>query len=167
MQQFKTLFTILVSILFLFGSCSSDDEYVKPTIIGTWVTGDRILKTDMQEHADFVKMINVYLAYDSQEDYTISTVYTERDMQTTATPKKPGLPTIVKQASDYTLEGDSIIIEDDNIILRAYCNIGEKILIMRRTVKKAEMELILKDIGTDPGIVPENFVGEYSTYEFR
>lgn len=168
MRQFKILFTIFVSIPFLLNSCSSsDDEYVKPTIIGTWVTGDRVLKTDNQEHTDFVKLINLYLAQDSQEDYIISTVYTERDIQTTTTPRRAGLPIRVKQAADYTINGDSIFIEDDNIILRAHYNVGEKVLILRRTVKNAELELILRDIAVDPSIIPDNFTGEYSTYEFR
>ena len=173
MKNLSLFISISLITIFSFVACGDDNDKSEYIIDGTWTIGDRILTTESEdaEHIAFVKTVNSNLKYEIDEQYTINKTYTFRVypqgyISTKYTPKKDGLNTPTPQPVDYELKGDSLYITENNAVLKAYCNIGEKILITRYKVTEKELTPILEYAGIIIE-VPENFVGEYSSYEMR
>ena len=168
MKNFITSITILITGIFLFTGCSDDSsEYKKPSIIGTWKTDLR--KLDSATHPEYIVDVNDWLARDTKTYYTISRDFSESQIATTYSPLLEGLPTVVKQKMNYTVEGDTLVVEDVelNEITRSYFHVSDKILITRQAVTNKELKIILMNVGLDPNQAPSNFVGTYTTYEYR
>lgn len=179
MNKFIAIIATLLSFSYFLSSCGSDDnDKSQPSIEGKWIVNDRFLTSDKDDETSkaFTESINKWLKVNAKEDYKIEKNYRKRgeteerglvgDILTEYTPLKEGYPTPISLTNEFEFKNDSIIIYEDNLKTAGYCNVGEKILIIRRKVTEAELEPILISIGISNEI-PEGYTGTYTTYEMR
>ena len=179
----KLIYTIIATISFtlLSSSCGDDkNEQSTPSIEGKWTVDDRILVSDKndEESIAFTQLVNNQLKINAKSDYRIEKTYIKRgeteekglvgDIRTEYTPLKTGFPSISAQTNEFEQKNDSITIYDGNLKNVGYCNVGEKILIIKRKITTTELEPILASIGLSiPDEIPDGYTATYTTYEMR
>lgn len=172
--------TLLIMLSFITSCEDNKNEQIKPSIEGKWTVTDRFLVSDQNDEKSlaFTKNVNNRLKEYTKEDYKIEKTYIKigenedrglvGDIRTEYTRLKEGYPNINPKTNEFELKKDSITIYDGNLKNKGYCNIGEKILIIKRKVAQAELEPILESLGlvlNDD--IPDGYTATYSTYEIR
>lgn len=181
MNKLNIISTAILAITLSFSSCGGDDnEYTKPSIEGQWTVNDRFLTPDQNddETIKFTQKVNAALKANAKDDYVIKKTYIKRgetedrglvgDIRTEYTPLKEGYPTPAVQTLEFELKNDTISIVEDNLKNKGACNIGEKILIIKRKVTAEELKKILSSIAlVIPDEIPNGYTATYTTYEIR
>lgn len=176
----KLISTTALIVTLLLSSCGGgESEYTKPSIEGKWTVNDRFLTSEQndEETIKFTQRVNIALKNNAKDDYRIEKTYrrigeTEEkglvgDIHTKYIALKEGWKekTIT---NEFELKNDTISIIEDNLKHRGSCNIGDKILIIKRKVGVDEIKKILLEIGliiVDE--IPDGYTATYTTYEIR
>lgn len=180
MHKISLITALFITISSITISCGDNkNEYIKPSIEGKWVVGERIIVSDQndEESLELTQKANKFLKINAKDDFRIEKTYIRRgeneerglvgDIQTKYIKLNDESDTQAN-TNEFELKGDSITIYDGNIEIKGRCNIGEKILSIKRKVTITELLPILESIGLSiSDEIPDGYTGTYTTYEYR